>query len=75
MCCSLLIYRVYQNVVFPIWKLLAYVCQLEISGILLCLMLVLNIATVFPLDVYQLPVLSVEVLVGYNEGKLFVKIY
>jgi len=40
----------FQNIVLPFWKLLAYACQIEILETLAYLTLTLKVETVLPLD-------------------------
>jgi hypothetical protein len=57
-CC--LMSTMIQNFAHPFWKLSAYLCQIEIPDILLCLMFIGNIATVLLLDALRRLMPSLE---------------
>jgi hypothetical protein len=69
-CFFYLISPLVQNAALPFWKLLAFMCQIKISEILLCLKLILHVTTVLPLDVLWWLMTSIGILV-YSMESLF----
>jgi hypothetical protein len=72
---SLIMSTIDQTSTLPFWKLLAFVCQRESSEILLCSVLIANVAIVLLLDECQLLIPSVEMLVLFSENTLCFIIY